>query len=136
MSRVNSINRRIFLAMAIVAVVVPVVAYSTLSGSANRNLQRVVPARLEVELITLRPPGCEPAELIRPKGPFALMIDDRSGKENSSLDLRPESGERVRAINLNRRKSEWYSVVDLPPNRYVLQDPNDPEWRCQITILP
>jgi hypothetical protein len=89
----------------------------------------------EVELITLRPAGFEPAEISRAKGPFVLFVDDRSGKEQTSLELKRMNGERLRAISLQRKKSEWNDVVDLPPGTYVLQDGNS-ESRCQITILP
>src|SRR5689334_11302226 len=90
----------------------------------------------EVELVTLRPAGFEPSEITRPKGPFVLFVDDRSGKESSSLELKRINGQRVRAASLNRRKSEWNDVVDLPPGTYVLQDASDSELHCQITILP
>lgn len=134
MLQTKRINRRIFLSIAITAVVVPILAYGALGSRSSRNSQ--APARLEVELITVRPAGCEPNELIRPKGSFVLMIDDRSGKENLSLVLQRKSGEQFRTVNLNRRKSEWHEVLDLPPGSYVLQDTNESERRCRITILP
>ena len=90
----------------------------------------------EVELITLRPAGFEPSEITRSKGPFVLFVDDRSGKDNSSLELKRMNGQQVRAVSLNRRKSEWNDVVDLSPGTYVLQDASNSEFRCQITILP
>lgn len=89
----------------------------------------------EVELITLRPAGFEPAEIIRRKDPFVLFIDDRSGKE-TSLVVQRVQGERLRAINLNRKKSEWSDVLDLSPGTYDLHDARNPEFRCQIIILP
>jgi hypothetical protein len=91
---------------------------------------------VEVEVLTLRPAGFEPAEIVRPTGSFVLFIDDRSGKRSSSLVLQREKGERVRTISLNRKKSEWNDVVDLPPGTYVLLDAGNPELRCHITILP
>lgn len=90
----------------------------------------------EVELITLRPAGFEPSEIVRPKGAFVLFIDDRSGRENSSLVLQRVNSERLRAISLYRKKSEWNDVVDLSPGNYVLQDASNSDLRCQITILP
>lgn len=91
---------------------------------------------LEVELITVRPEGFEPLEIIRQKGPFVLLVDDRSGTETSSLQLRQLKGERLRDLNTNRKKAEWYELVNLPPGKYVLTDAANPERRCQITILP
>jgi hypothetical protein len=104
------------------------------SLGAGASLQPT-PTQLEVELITLRPAAFEPSEITRPKGPFVLFIDDRSGKE-TALVLQRINGERLRAINLNRKKSEWHSVIDLSPGTYVLQDAGNSELRCQITILP
>ena len=93
-------------------------------------------SELEVELITVRPAGFEPAEISRPKGPFVLFIDDRSGTDSSSLVLKRLNNERLRAVNLDRKKSDWHDVVDLAPGTYVLQDAANSELRCQITILP
>lgn len=125
-------------AKAILAIVVPLVTYGALrTVSDNRSQAADGPSRkLEVELITLRPAGCEPAEIVRPKGAFVLFLDDRSGKENSSLALQRLNGERLRAVNINRKKSEWHDLVDLSPGTYVLQHTHNPELRCQITILP
>ena len=117
-------------AIALLAIGVLFVTFGSLRGASTANSE---PA--EVELITLRPAGFEPTEISRPKGPFVLFVDDRSGKENSSLELRRMNGERLRAIGLQRKKSEWNDVVDLPPGAYVLQY-GDSELRCQITILP
>lgn len=123
-------SRRLLLtAIAILAFGLLVVAFARFRGDSNSQAT-------EVELITLRPAGFEPAEITRAKGPFVLFVDDRSGKDNSSLELKQLNGQRVRAVSLNRRKAEWNDVVDLSPGTYVLQDASNPEWRCQITILP
>jgi len=91
---------------------------------------------LETELITLRPEGFEPLAITRPKGPFVLFIEDRSGKEDSSFQLQRAKGERLKDLNTNRRKSKWYDTLDLPPGDYVLTDVANADRRCQITILP
>ena len=90
----------------------------------------------EIELITLRPAGFEPSEISRPKGPFVLFVDDRSGRQNSSLRLQRANGERLRTVNLQRNKFQWNDVVDLTPGTYILQDANNSALRCQIIILP
>ena len=92
--------------------------------------------KLEVELITLRPEGFEPSKIVRQRGPFVLLVDDRSGKENSSLQLQRLKGERLRDLNTNRKKAEWYDLVNLPPGEYRLTDAANTERRCQITIEP
>jgi len=91
---------------------------------------------LEVELVTLRPFGCEPSVIERFKGPFVLMVDDRTGKATSSLTLQHVQGQRVRDLQTDRRKSERYAVIDLPPGNYLLTDAANADARCQIRILP
>ena len=133
MLRIRLPQRRISLAVtAILAIIVPIGTYAALRGATANSPPT---SSLEVELITLRPAGCEPAEIIRPKDPFVLFIDDRSGKE-TSLVLQRVNGERVRSVHINRKKSEWQDVLDLTPGNYVLQDATNSELRCQITILP
>ena len=131
MQLISSPGRSLFAAVAILAVGALVVTFGIFNRAANGNSQPT-----EIELITLRPPGFEPAEITRPKGPFVLFIDDRSGRDNSSLLLQRSNGGQLRAIGLERRKSEWNDVVDLTPGTYILQDANNSELRCQITILP
>ena len=110
---------------------------STASSSEPHTLAaQSVTSKLEVELITIRPSGFEPAEIVRPKGPFVLLVDDRSGKESSSLTLQRVSGARVRDINTKRMKSEWHDVINLPSGDYILTDAENPNSHCQITILP
>ena len=131
MQLISSPGRSLFAAVTILAVGALVLTLGTFHRAANGNSQPT-----EIELITLRPAGFEPAEITRPKGSFVLFIDDRSGRDNSSLLLQRSNGGQLRAIGLERRKSEWNDVVDLTPGTYILQDANNSELRCQITILP
>ena len=131
MQLISSPGRSLFAAIAILAIGALVVTLGTFHRASNSNSEPD-----EIELITLRPAGFEPAEITRSKGPFVLFIDDRSGRDNSSLVLQRSNGGQRRAIGLQRQKSEWNDVVDLTPGTYVLQDANNSELRCQITILP
>ena len=131
MQPISSSARSLFAATAILLIGGLVVTLGTLRRPSTDNSQPT-----EVELVTLRPAGFEPAEITRPKGPFVLFIDDRSGRENSSLVLQRVNGGQLRAIGLQRQKSEWNDVVDLTPGTYLLQDATNYELRCQITILP
>lgn len=130
MSKAKLQKRIVLIVIAVLSLTV-LVSAAILKGRSTDDSQ---PA--EVELITLRPAGFEPAEITRPKGAFVLFLDDRSGRETSSLILRRLSGEHPRTINLERKKSNWNEVVDLPPGTYILQDKSNAEARCQITILP
>jgi len=131
MPLIPSLGRMLLTAMAIIAIGVLFVTLGSLRGSSKDNSQPT-----EIELITLRPAGFEPSEITRSKGAFVLFVDDRSGKENSSLLLQRFNSERLRCISINRKKSEWHDVIDLGPGTYVLQDASNPELRCQIMILP
>ena len=131
MQLISSPGRSLFATVTILAVGALVVTLGTFHGASKGNSQPT-----EIELITLRPAGFEPTEITRPRGPFVLFIDDRSGRENSSLLLQRSNGGQRRAIGLQRQKSEWNDVVDLTPGTYILQDANNSELRCQITILP
>jgi len=132
MLRSPALGRKPFLALTTILIIgVLLVAFAGLRKDAARDSQPT-----EVELITLRPAQFEPAEITRAKGAFVLFVDDRSGRENSSLMLQRVNGERLRTVRVQRRKSQWNDVVDLTPGTYILQDANDSELRCQITILP
>ena len=91
--------------------------------------------RLEVELITLRANGFEPLRISRPKGPFVLILEDRSGNNSSSFALQRVNGERLRDVPTSRMKYEWHDVMNLAPGDYLLTNTNS-NSNCQITILP
>ena len=128
-------KKRFVLAILVGLTIIGIVLVSNGFRPTDASTQGVT-SELEVELITLRPAGFEPREITRPKGVFVLFIDDRSGRENSSLVLQRVHEEPVRDVGLNREKSEWHDVIDLAPGNYVLRDLSNPELRCQITILP
>ena len=132
MLRTPALGRKPFLALTTILIIgVLLVAFAGLRDDTTRDSQPT-----EVELVTLRPSQFEPAEITKAKGAFVLFIDDRSGRENSSLVLQRVNGERLRTVSVERRKSQWNGVVDLTPGTYVLQDANNSELRCQITIRP
>lgn len=89
---------------------------------------------VEVEHLTLTPAGFEPAEVARPQGPFALVVEHRAGVEEVELSLEPEGGARLNALRSRRRGISWAEELDLAPGRYVLSAVGRPEWRCDITI--
>lgn len=91
--------------------------------------------KLEVELVTLRASGFEPLEIRRPKGSFVLLLEDRSGKDNSSFTLQDVKGQHLRNVNTNRMKFEWHDVLSLHPGDYLVTS-NNSDSACHITILP
>ena len=108
--------------------------YSAFGPNAHAELTQLESGNREIELVTLRPEGFEPLQITRPKGAFVLLVDDRSGRVGSSLSLQRVKGERLRDLSTNRKKSEWYDLIDLPPGDYVLSDTENPGRRCQITL--
>jgi len=133
-------GRAPIVAAGVLAIAVPLVTYATFRSASTRNSASPSESQrsgtFEAELITVTSYGFEPSRITRPKGPFILLVDDRSGRENSSLRLQRVNGERLRDVNTNRTKSEWNGVIDLPPGDYVLTIAGSPESQCQIRIQP
>ena len=141
------IRRAPMVTLAVLVIAAPLVTYAGLRASTSRNRQPTLvqntPASvsqrsetLEVELITVESYGFEPSTITRPKGPFMLLVDDRTGKDSSSLQLQRVNGERVRDVSTNKTKSEWNGLIDLPPGDYILTIAGSPESQCQIRIQP
>ena len=86
------------------------------------------PQRLEVEIVTLKAGGFEPAELRRPQGRFILGVDNRTGLDEVELRLESENGARLPALGARRRKLSWRDSVHPPPGRYVISEASHPEW--------
>ena len=131
MLRITAPRAGVFAAVALLATTVFLTAYAHI-----RSRQTASQTQLEVELVTLRPAGFEPAEIRRAKGPFVLMVDDRSGLEKSSLKLLQQNGAGVRQLKTERGKSDWHEVLDLPPGDYVLVETSHPEWTFRLTVQP
>ena len=96
--------------------------------------QSADPGRFEIEVITIRPAGFEPQEITRPKGPFGLAVENRTGLENVILRLDREGGGRLQERQVTRKELNWKQRVNLPPGTYTLTEANNPDWVCRITI--
>lgn len=134
MSRITALRLGVSAAVALLAATFFVTTYAHLRG--HQTPSQTMSDRFEGELVTLRPAGFEPAEITRPKGPFVLMVDDRSGLEKSSLRLTRENGDELQQLKTDRGKNEWHSVLDLTPGEYVLVESNHPEWSFRLTVQP
>ena len=97
----------------------------------RRNVSQV-----ESEIITITPTGFDPGEITRPKGPFVLGIDNRTGMEQVDLYLERENGGRLNASLNRKRKLSWRETIDFSPGRYILREANHEGWQCRITITP
>jgi hypothetical protein len=104
------------------------------AGGKSQTQTQPTPARIETELVTIRPHGFEPQEITRPADPFFLAVENRSGLEEVTLRLDLMGGSRLKEVNVPRKKLDWRDAFDLPPGSYVLTEANHPEWVCNITI--
>jgi hypothetical protein len=91
---------------------------------------------LEVERVTLRRHGFEPARITRPKGPFVLALDNLSELEQVEIRLLREAGNHLKTFPVSKNRVRWREAVDLNPGTYVLTEVDHPEWACRIVITP
>ena len=91
---------------------------------------------MQGEVITIGKYGFSPQTLTRPKGPFYLIVQDRSGLPQIQLRVDRVAGARLTDVPLPRNRFEWTNMFDLTPGHYVLTEANNPSWLCQITITP
>lgn len=92
--------------------------------------------KIEAELITIYPQGFVPREIRRPPGKFLIAIDNRSGIQEIELRLDHETGNRLRQVQVARKKVAWRDLVELPPGKYRLTEANHPDWVCRFEISP
>lgn len=99
------------------------------SPQANANDKSV-----EAEIITIRPNGFEPTEIVRPKGRVLLAVNNRTELDEIDLQLLQEHGAKLHEERVARRKQNFRHVFDLSPGNYLLTEANHPDWVCRITI--
>lgn len=112
-----------------------------ISQAKNRNAAMMqTEARLETELIAVRPFGFEPAAIKRPAGDFQFLITNRSQFPELSLTLSRVVGNRpsdkVKDVGFKKGQVRWNERFNLPPGDYVLTEARNPEWKCSITLTP
>lgn len=90
--------------------------------------------KIEVELVTLRPRGFDPATITRPKGPFMLAIENRSGTGHISFQFDKDVGKKLKPVT--PKKSVWADVIDPNPGTYVLTETTHPNWSLTLIITP
>jgi hypothetical protein len=105
-------------------------------ASQNPGSENIAPERVEAEIVTITARGFLPAQISRPKGPFFLEVEDRSGLPEVHVEFRVERGDRVFDVRAPRERADWNQMVDLPPGHYVLSEVGHPDWTCSITIKP
>jgi hypothetical protein len=106
------------------------------SSDSIATVGRLQPQRETIRgnLIALYPQGFLPNAITRPPGRFALIVDNRTGLRDVSINIEREAGGRLRSIPLSRAKHLWGEEIQLAAGRYVLTESNHPNWTCAITI--
>jgi hypothetical protein len=102
--------------------------------SADAFMSNPAKRRIEGEIITLTGTGFEPRQIVRPPGPFLLVVDNRSGL--SSVNVRLDGSVPLPLLNVlvSREKHLWSDLVELAPGNYTLREATHPAWVCNITI--
>ena len=128
-------KRILWLSVVLIILALPAVVWV----SARTTLRESLTAkggkqRIEGEIIGVTPHGFEPKEIVRPAGPFLLVIDNRSGVAVINLLLSRDVGLPIRSALLPHERRLWSDIVDLSPGSYTLREPTHPDWVCHITI--
>lgn len=87
----------------------------------------------EEVVLTLSPEGFVPAEVTRGPGRFQLSVDNRSGVDDLTLNLRGSDGTQLRQIKA-APGSDWSELLDLAPGSYALSEASHSNWVCFFTI--
>ena len=103
-----------------------------------------VPARrpqaaegVPVELVTAQPWGFDPPEIIRPPGPFSILVQNCSGPDGLNVSLSNAiSKALLNQAPMAKGKTRRFDSYDLQPGEYVLSESAHPKWTCKITITP
>jgi hypothetical protein len=75
MFRITISKRQFLVAASAIVAIVPIVTFAALRiTNSHSHPPDGASSGLEIELVTLRPAGCEPAEIVRPKDAFVLFI--------------------------------------------------------------
>lgn len=104
------------------------------SGLSSNTLVQPSAEKLEAELVTLTETGFAPQEIVRPRGTFLLVVDNRSGMQEVEFRLDRVAGGRVHQVRIPRHQVDWMERFALPPGTYLLSEANRPEWTCRLTV--
>lgn len=106
--------------------------------SSQRAPATRVDEKVEVELITLRRFGFEPATITRSSKGFMLMLNNHSNQPALAVSLNQLQGAgpavKVRETSLIRGQTNWTTYLNLAPGTYELTEASHPEWRCRIMV--
>jgi hypothetical protein len=90
--------------------------------------------QVEVSVVTLRPQGFDPKEITRTEGRLILVVNDRTGLDEVSLNIDRQGGSRLRNIQVERKRKTWGDIIELTPGEYLITEAGHPDWTCRITV--
>ena len=89
--------------------------------------------RLKTVAVTLTPDGFQPQTIEQKKGPFFFAVNNRTGIDGLTIELKREVGGGLKEIKMDTKHHRGAEVFDLPPGRYLVTTDN-PSWICRLTI--
>lgn len=87
----------------------------------------------EEVVLTLSAEGFMPAEVTRGPGRFQLSVDNRSGVEQLTLNLKAADGTLLREMRI-APGSDWSELLDLTPGNYTLAEASHSNWVCVFIV--
>ena len=99
-------------------------------------LQKDVKKTKEVITVKLSPEGFFPSEVLIPKQPFVLVINNRTGTREVNFNLfREKSNDKLQERKLKQETMSLQWELDLPSGNYELRELNNPKWVLFFCIL-
>lgn len=78
--------------------------------------------------------GMEPAEVTLTAGQYYLLVQNASGRDQFTVRVERENGERLHNVNVERYQRKWKQVLNLSPGRYIISEPDHPRLTCRIEV--
>jgi hypothetical protein len=88
---------------------------------------------LQKVTVMLETDGFSPASMTRAAGSFLLVIDNRSGADSLSLQLRHDGKGKVLEYSVPAGAQNFSQEIVLEPGEYTLKEVNHPAWLFHIT---
>lgn len=112
----------------------PVMSLSTTETREVPPMQALVSN--SAELLILTPNGFIPDAITRSTGSFLLVVENRCGLDQITLQLNSAAKTNLRTTESFIQRPESQDVFDLSPGVYVYTEAKNPQWTCTITITP
>lgn len=104
---------------------------------AQETVELVGPTEVvHVEPVTLTPQGFDPPKLVRPRGPFILLLHNRSGlKDDLDIDI-DAADKKVKTVKLLSKHYDFGEVLRLPPGLYTVRVKGKGHYTLAVEVKP